>query len=565
MQSDRLRHNILFESISDAEFNAVKRQLHEQRFRVNDVILKDESEGEDLYLLIDGRVKIVKMMQTGEEKVLALLHAGDFFGELELVDARPRSAEVIAVDDCICYALQKSDFEHLLHHSHPFAIRLMQVLSVRLRSSNKHFVRELERNGQRFSREMKRSEQLIEASKVLNSTLDLDKLLSIILETALGAVDGDRGTVYLIDETKQNLWSKVLKGTELVRIELPTGKGIAGYVAATGDTLNITDAYLDPRFNPEVDKKTGYHTGTILCMPMKNKDGKIIGVFQLLNKRAGAFTADDESIIAALSIHAALAIENARLYEEEKAFMRMREEVRLAAQIQYELLPKTFPSIPGYDIAGKSIPAQMVGGDYFDFVPMEGKRLAVCLGDVTGKGLPASLLMANVQATVRGQSLTSASAKECIVRSNTLLYRSTSSEKFVTLFFGILNPSTHGLQYCNAGQDHPFLFSRHPEAPRRLDVGGTVLGIIDGYPFSEESVVIGKGDVLVIYSDGIAEAMNEREEQFGEEELAAVIKKHKHRTSAQLIDEIIAATKAHAAGYPQSDDITIVVLKRSEI
>jgi len=560
--SDRLRRNILFENITEAEFNAVKRQLRERRFSKDEIILKDESEGEEVYLIVDGRVKIVKRMRGGGENLLALLHVGDFFGELELVDARPRSADVVGVDDCVCYSLHRTDFDHLLHHSHPFAIRLMQVLSLRLRSSNNHFVRELERNERRFSHELQRSEQLIEASKVLNSTLDLDKLLSIILETALGVVDGDRGTVYLIDETKQELWSKVMKGNELVRIELPMGKGIAGYVAATGDTLNITNAYLDPRFNPDVDKKTGYHTGTILCMPMKNKDGKIIGVFQLLNKRGGVFTGEDESIIAALSIHAALAIENARLYEEEKAFLRMREEVRLAAQIQHELLPKSFPVVPGYDIAGKTIPAQMVGGDYFDFISMEGNRLALCLGDVTGKGLPASLLMANVQATVRGQSLTSISAKECITRSNTLLYRSTSSEKFVTVFYGILDLPAHKLQYCNAGHDHPFLFSSDREAPRRLGTGGTVLGIVDGYPFSEEGIPVVRGDVLVVYSDGIVEAMNESDEQFGEEELAAVIRKHKHRTATQLIDEIVSATKTHAAGYPQSDDITIIVLKR---
>ncbi|MBI1803769.1 MAG: SpoIIE family protein phosphatase [Ignavibacteriae bacterium] len=560
---DRLRHNILFENVADKEFNAVKRQLHERRYSADETILKDESEGEDLYLLVDGRVKIVKKTRTGEEKLLALLHEGDFFGELELVDGRTRSAEVVAVDDCLCYSLHKTDFEHLLNHSHPFAVRLMYVLSLRLRTSNNNFVRELEHNAERFSRELKRSEQLIEASKVLNSTLDLDKLLLIILETALRSVDGDRGTVYLIDEVRQELWSKVVKGTELVRIQLPMGKGIAGYVAATGDTLNITDAYLDPRFNPDVDKKTGYHTETILCMPMKNKNGKIIGVFQLLNKRSGVFTSEDESIIAALSIHAALAIENARLYEEEKAFMQMREEVRLAAKIQHELLPKAFPKISGYDIAGQSIPAQLVGGDYFDFIPMHGDRLGICLGDVTGKGLPASLLMANVQATLRGQSLTSRSAKECIARSNTLLYRSTSSEKFVTLFYGILDPANHRLEFCNAGQDHPFLFSSRRKSPRRLDTGGTVLGIIDGYPFSEESISIEKGNVLVIYSDGIAEAINEREEQFGEERLAAVIKKHKHRSAQQLIDEIVAAAKAHAAEYPQSDDMTIVVMKRT--
>ncbi len=558
---ERLRHNILFENFEQKDFNALKRLLRERRFSAGDVILEDESDGQEMFLLLEGRVKILKRTKGGGEKMLALLHAGDFFGELEMVDGRPRSATVIALDDCLTFALRRTEFDRLLADSHPFAVRLMQVLSVRLRASNNHFVLELERNARRFARELKKSEQLVEATKSLNSTLDLDKLLDIILEISLKIVDSDRGTVYLVDDAKGELWSRVLKGDETERIVLPLGKGIAGYVAATGDTLNITDAYLDPRFNPEVDRKTGYRTQTILCMPMKNKDGTIIGVFQLLNKRDGIFTHEDESVIDGLSVHAALAIENARLYEQEKALMRMREELRLAASIQQELLPKKIPVIRHYDIAGLTIPAQLVGGDYYDFIPMDHNRLAICLGDVTGKGLPASLLMANVQATLRGQTLLNSSVKECIGRSNTLLYRSTSDERFVTLFCSVLDPSRNQMTFSNAGHDNPFLLSRRRKA-RRLKTGGIVLGIMEHFPFEEETISFEPGDVLVIYSDGIAEAMNEREEFFGEKRIEKVIRKHRKRTAREIVDHIVAAARGHAGKYPQSDDMTIVVVKR---
>jgi sigma-B regulation protein RsbU (phosphoserine phosphatase) len=562
---DRLRHNLLFENVTEKQFNAVKGKLRERHYHTGDVIVEDDTEGEELFMLVEGRVKILKKTKHGEEKLLALLHPGDFFGELELVDSRPRSAQVVALDECITYTLHKSDFEKLLHESHAFAIRLMQVLSLRLRSSNTHFIVELQRNAQRAATELRRLEQLIEASKVLNSTLDLDKLLDIILETALGIVNGERGTVYLIDEEKQELWSRVFKGTEIIKIQLPIGKGIAGYVAATGDTLNIPDAYMDPRFNPEVDKQTGYRTKTILCMPMNNKDGKIIGVFQLLNKRQGLFTRDDENFIAALSVHAAIAIENARLYEEEKAFMRMQEEVRLAAKIQHDLLPKTFPEIPGYDIAGRSIPAQLVGGDYFDFIPMEDHRLAVCLGDVSGKGLPASLLMANLQATLRGQTLVGTSAKERIIRSNKLLHESTSAEKFVTLFYGILDSTRHELVFCNAGHDNPFILTGKGVKKNllRLKTGGIVLSIMEYFPYEEEIVALRLGDLLIIYSDGIAEAMNEHHEQFGEDRIATIIKKYHHNSANEILEKIILEAKKHAGSWPQSDDMTIVVVKRT--
>jgi len=561
--AERLRLNILFENVDDETFGEVSRTLRERRYRSDEIILEDGSDGGELFLIAEGRVRIVKKGKFSEEKLLALLHPGDFFGELELVDGRPRSARVVAVDDCVTYVLQKEKFEELLSRNHPFALRLLQVLSIRLRSLNNHFVGELERNAQRSASELSKLERLIEASRVLNSTLDLDKLLDIILETALKIVNGDRGTVYLIDHETQELWSKILKGSEMVTIRLPIGKGIAGYVAATGDTLNITDAYLDPRFNPEIDRKSGYHTDTILCMPMKNKDGKIIGVFQLLNKRNGNFTQDDENFITALSVHAVIALENARLYEEEKALNRMREEVRLAAKIQHDLLPKSIPQIPGYDIAGFSIAAQVVGGDLYDCIPVDAHRAALCLGDVSGKGLPAALLMANVQATLRAQTVTNVPVKECILRSNKLLFQSTSSEKFVTLFYAILDGERHTLTYCNAGHDHPVLVSGEKQIVR-LKTGGIVLGIMDAFPFVEESVSLHPGDALVVYSDGVAEAMNAKEEQFGEERLLDVIRRNHCHGARQLIDDIIAAVKSHTGNHPQYDDMTLLVLRRNE-
>ena len=558
---DRLRLNILFENVSDAAFAALVPRLAERRYAEGEVIVEDDAEGSELFLIAEGRVRIVKRTGSGEENLLALLHEGDFFGELELVDGRPRSARVVAMERCVVYALRKDDFDHLLHTSHPFAIRLMQVISLRLRSSNTHFINELERSSRKALAELRHMEQLIEAAQVVNSTLELDKLLSLILDTALKIVEGDRGTLYLLDEKKRELWSKVLRGEELVTIRLPLGKGIAGYVGATGDTLNIADAYLDPRFNPEFDRKTGYRTATILCMPVRNKEGVIIGVLQLLNKRKGVFTRDDENFINALSIHASIAIENARLYEEERDYHRMREEVRLAARIQGDLLPKAHPSVDGYDVAGTSIPAQEVGGDYFDYIPVDADRWAFALGDVSGKGLPASLVMANLQATLRGQTDPGVSVSECVARSNRLLHRSTSADKFVTLFYGVLDVREHRFVFSNAGHDNPFFYDQGV-APRRLSTGGIVLGAIGEYPFQEESITFAPGDLLVICSDGIAEAMNAKGDFFGEERIAEAIAKHRDAPAAELMEAILGTVRRFVGKHPQSDDMTILILKR---
>ncbi len=437
---DRLRYNVLAETLSNRQYKLLRKRLTERHYAAGDTILTDQSDGEELFLIATGRVKVIQQTRDGREHTLAILHAGDFFGELELVDGRPRMARVLALDECVIYSVEKKHFEELMNESHPFTFRLLQVLSVRLRTLNNHFVRELEHARQNTLKELGKMERLIEASKSVNSTLELGKLLNVILETALGVVDGDRGTVYLVDDARQELWSRVLKGEEDIEIRLPMGKGIAGYVAATGDTLNIPDAYFDPRFNPEVDKATGYRTHSILCMPMKNNSGKIIGALQLLNKRTGPFTKEDESFIEGLSVHAAIAVENARLYEKERERIKMQKELLAAREIQMNLIPKEMPSIPGFDFAACMIPAQEVGGDLFDFIPVPGGRLALCLGDVSGKGLPASLLMANVQATIRNQVASNPNPGTCLTYANQLLYHNTTSEKFVTLFYAVLDP-----------------------------------------------------------------------------------------------------------------------------
>jgi len=562
IEPDRLRYNVLAETLSDIQFDSIRDNFVECKFKAGETILEDEQEGEDLYLIVDGRVKITKSLKDGREARLALLHSGDFFGELELVDGRPRGARVVAIEDCTVYAFNRTHFEKLLHESHPFMFRLLQVISIRLRSMNKHFVRELDRTRQQNALEIEKLNRVIEAAKNLNSTLDLDELLTVILDNALWIVDGDRGTVYLIDEAKQELWSRVLTAEEQFEIRLQMGKGIAGYVAATGDTLNIADAYFDPRFDPEFDRRTGYKTQSILCMPMRNKDGKIIGVFQLLNKRSGTFNEEDEIILDALSVHAAIAVENARLYEQERQMVAIEKDLLAAREVQMTLIPKTIPPIPGYDLAASTLPAREVGGDLYDFIPIDDSRIALCLGDVSGKGLGASLLMANLMATLRSQAQITASPAECIRRSSKFLYQNTTSEKFVTLFYAVLDLRSNMLHYCNAGHEQPMLFAGKATA-ERLATGGVVVGILEDFPFQEETVRLNPDDVLVIFTDGISEANNAAGEQFGEQRLEAVIREYRDRPAEELKNQIIAAVKAHAGHVAQMDDITLMVIKRA--
>ena len=240
-------------------------------------------------------------------------------------------------EDATLLTLSGDEFEKLLKSNQEVSFNLLRELGVRLRKANDNIVSRLEEQRVNIESRMHRLHKLIEASKSINSTLDLDELLTRILDAATSSIDADRGTVYLIDDIKKELWSKVVQGENMAEIRLPLGKGISGVVGETGEVVNIPDCYQDPRFNPDFDKKTGYKTKSMLCMPMKNKDGAIIGVFQLLNKRDGVFSADDEEFIDALSSHASVAIENARLAQEMVKSERLSAVGRMASTIIHDI------------------------------------------------------------------------------------------------------------------------------------------------------------------------------------------------------------------------------------
>ncbi len=560
--TERLRYNTLFENITDSQFQDIHEKLTQYTYKAGECIIDENDNDRGLFLLVDGRVRVLRKTKRQEEILLALLHHGDFFGELELIDGRARMTKIIAMDDCVAYELSKPDFEELLSHHHPFTIRLLQVVSVRLRALQDYFVKEINRHSEYSMRELEKLRQLIEAAKVVNSTLEVDELLRLILENALSIVQAEGGTLYLIDEHKRELWSKVLKGSMRVEIRLPVGKGIAGYVAATGDVIRLTDAYLDARFNPEIDAQTGFRTTTMLCVPIRNKQEKIIGVLQLLNKREGVFTSDDENFINALSVHSALALENARVYELERQKQAMEKEIHAARNVQMSLLPQSAPKVEGYEIAGKSLPAQVVSGDYFDFIPIDNNRMAICVGDVTGKGLPAALLMANLQAILRSEMMLRATPKRSMQRSNKLLFQSTTSDKFVTLFYCVLDTATHRCMFSNAGHEHPLLLSsRRP--PVKLMTGGTVLGIMGDMVYEEETVSFDVGDALVIYSDGVTEAMNPSREQYGPERLEQCLLKNRETSPSEMIDALVRSVRSFTGDEPQTDDMTVVIAKRT--
>ena len=334
---ENLRSNSLFKYISDNDLLNISKTLKEETFSAGTIIFNEKTRGERLYLILEGKVKISKVTKSGMETSLAVLGKGDFFGEMELIEDQERSARTTALEHTVVAGIAGHDFDNLIKTNHIVTLNLLKAISKRLRATDEIIVAELERTLESSRVQVEKLNLLIDAAKTVNSTLDLDRLLDVILEAAIKSIAADRGTLYLVDELKSEIWSKALRGTEIIEIRLPIGKGLSGYVAKTGETINIPDAHNDPRWNPDVDKKSGYRTNNMLCMPMQNRDGKIIGVFQMLNKKGGPFTTQDEEFINALSIHASIAIENARLAQEMINNERLSAVGRMASTIIHDI------------------------------------------------------------------------------------------------------------------------------------------------------------------------------------------------------------------------------------
>ena len=412
----------------------------------------------------------------------------------------------------------------------------------------------------RLKRAVEELSILNDLARAIGASVNLQDIMRTIIHRSIRAIRAEQGVITLVDHRSHDVM-KTLVRTMASSAQSPQyhfSQSLLGWMHLNKKPLTVNDPKTDERFR---GVQWDESIRSLLCVPMMVKS-TLVGVLTVYNKRDGAsFTEEDQRLLAIIAGQSAQIVENARLYEEEQALQRMKEEVRLAATIQMDLLPKSSPTIPGYDIAGKSIPAQLVGGDAYDFIPVDETHIAVCLADVSGKGLPASLLMANVQATLRGQTLASSTAAVCVQRANTLLHQSTSSDKFVTLFYSRLDTANHTLTYCNAGHDNPFHFSGN-RAPARLGTGGRVLSIMEDFPYSEEAVPLAPGDVIVVYSDGITEAVNPAAVQFGDARIESIVSGCRSQDAAGIIESIIGAVRTHAGTAPQADDMTIVVIKR---
>jgi phosphoserine phosphatase len=412
---------------------------------------------------------------------------------------------------------------------------------------------------------MEELSSIVEATKKLNSTLDLGELISIILQIATRQTGAGRGTVFLVDAEKNEIWSLVGLGLEQQVIRLPADRGIAGWVAQNGRSVRLENAYEDPRFEPEVDRRLGFTTKQLLCLPIRNEDGAIVGVLQLLNKQE-PFTSEDEEFLDALSAHVAIALEKAQLHRERVEKEKLERDLALAREIQAGLLPDAPPVMQGIEIAVSHKPSQMVGGDYYDFVklpPEENGGLLIVVADVEGKGAASALVMANVQATLHALADQPGPLEKLPATINQKMLAASSGgrrTKYLSMFLASLDESGRKLRYVNAGHVPPAVI-RTDGSCEWLTEGGMVVGLLPDQEYLSGELALKKDDLLVACTDGITEAMDAAGDEFGKPRLAELVSRLRALAPQEILDGVLEAVNAHARGGMNEDDRILMVLK----
>jgi sigma-B regulation protein RsbU (phosphoserine phosphatase) len=385
----------------------------------------------------------------------------------------------------------------------------------------------------------------------------IDEIVRLNADFARDLAGADRCSLWLIDEARNELWTRVAHGVEPIRI--PLGHGLVGACISEDQVLLINNAASESRLLREVDSHSGYHTEQVLCVPM-HTEGKVIGALQLLNKPSG-FTEADAGLLGLLAHFAASAIESERLRQEADSAKLVKLEVSLAREVQARLLPQNPPQVDGIECVGFCRPAHSIGGDYYDLLPLADGRFAFTLGDVSGKGIPAAVMMASIQTLLRSMLMRDLKSLPTVMADlNHVLYLSSTSERYSTLFCGVLSADRTQFAYVNAGQVPPFLL--HPNGRLdRVDGGGAPVAMMPEWNYEQVSVGIEPGDTLVVVSDGFSESRNHEGEFWEEKEVERALLAHLGAPLSQLPELLCAGADRFAAGAEQYDDMTVVALR----
>jgi len=402
-------------------------------------------------------------------------------------------------------------------------------------------------------------EVVLEITRRLGAAVELDEILRLIIDRSMDLLDAERASIFLYEQASHELVSRVAAGEEEIRF--PADKGVAGATVQDGQTLHVPDAYADERFNPEVDKRTGFRTRNILSVPLRDHEGALVGVLQVLNKRGRGFSEYDIYLAESLAAQAGVSLQRARLIEHFVEKQKLERDLSIAHDIQQGLLPAEAPEIEGYDLAGFNRPADDTGGDTYDFLPLGDGRWLLIVADASGHGIGPALVIAETRAMLRAVALRDADPAALLATVNTLL-DSDLDGRFVTCFLGVLDPPGGTLSYASAGHGPLLFYERAADAVHEAPGTGPPLGILGGMEFEGVTHPLSAGDTAVILTDGFFEGEGADREQFGIERVGQIVRDGRDAPAAELVETLRAAVDDFTAGRPQADDLTAIVVRR---
>jgi serine phosphatase RsbU (regulator of sigma subunit) len=402
--------------------------------------------------------------------------------------------------------------------------------------------------------------QLLELTAAMSRELQLEPLLLKIIATVTQLLAAERATLFTHDRETDELSVLVGQDERAPEIRFPARDGIAGHVFATGETVNIPDAYADPRFNPAIDGRTGFRTRSVLCGPVVNRKGETIAVIEVLNKTSGAFTALDEKRLQAFTSQASMALDRAQLFEAFLEKERIESGLRLAHDIQMGMLPKEFPASSRFELVAHLTPARSVGGDFYDFL-QDGDRLFFVIGDVSGKGVAAALFMAVTKALFRATVQTEPSLSAVLAKVNRELCRDNERAMFVTAFAGWLDAGSGEVVFGNAGHVLPYHVGRDGAVAPVSAAHGLAMGVLPDYEYRTASLRLRPGEALFLCTDGVLEAHDARNEQFGPGRLLERLASTAAVPAAEVVRDVAGAVDEFAKGVRQFDDITLMFVR----
>lgn len=505
-------------------------------------VFRQGDAGDAFYMIESGSVEI---LNAADETQLNLLHAGQWFGDFALLDNAPRSASVRAQTRAALLCLPRAEFVWLVT-TYPVVLHVIATSSQQqLRERDRAYLAEVETRARQL-------EQLYYTALDITRHLDRNQALEAIRERAIELLNSAGGELYLYDA-----------GTNLLIAQAPTlpdtpncrvGEACAGIAFATGKTRRDTPTRRAPR----------HELAAPIQLTETNGKERHLGVLRVYRAGDGLpYTESDCKLLELFASQAAIVIENADLIHTRVLQGQLENELQNARRVQRQLIPFEPPRLRGYQVAALWHPAKQVSGDYYDFIPLADGRVAFVIADVSGKGLDAAMFMANTRATLRASAVSGDNPAAIIARANNTLAQDSPGGMFVTAFFGILDPKSGLFSYINAGHNPPLLWRAHSAALEYLATGDRALAITDDFVYHAHWLTLEPGDLLLLYTDGVNEATNADDALFGMERLENAIRENASGTALQVLRQIDARVREFTGAYPQSDDITVVALRRT--